>query len=111
MTHSKREKKIKGLFQVCGRPVDVRKALTRHQIETATKRRDSQQRRGMYDRDNYSRGGSGTGGGGGGGYGGRGGYDDRRDHYGRGRDPYDDPRRGYDPRGYDRQPYDRYRDR
>ena len=101
---------LKIFLKVCGRPVDVRKALTRHQIETATKRRDSQQRRGMYDRDNYSRGGS-AGGGGGGGYGGRGGYDDRRDHYGRGRDPYDDPRRGYDPRGYDRQPYDRYRDR
>jgi len=108
--HDSVDRAVSKKHTVCGRPVDVRKALTRHQIETATKRRDSQQRRGMYDRDNYSRGGS-AGGGGGGGYGGRGGYDDRRDHYGRGRDPYDDPRRGYDPRGYDRQPYDRYRDR
>ena len=38
-------------FQVCGRPVEVRKALTRHQIETATKRRENQARKGAFDRE------------------------------------------------------------
>lgn len=94
---------------VCGRPVEVRKALTRHQIETATKRRDSQQRRGMNDRAP----GQGYGGGPHPGYGARqGGYEDRR-HDPYRRDPYDDPRRGgYEHRGgYDRYSHDRYRER
>jgi len=118
---------------ICGRPVEVRKALTRHQIETATKRRDSQQRRGMYsggDRENQygQQRGGGQGGGGGGApphhQGGGGGhqqnpydrpsyrdYDRRHDPYRRDpyedryRNPYDHPgRSGYDSRP----PYDSY---
>merc|ERR1711935_1249913 len=98
---------------ICGRPVEVRKALTRHQIETATKRRDSQQRRGMYsggDRENQygQQRGGGQGGGGGGApphhQGGGGGHQ---------QNPYDRPSyRDYDRRHdpYRRDPYeDRYR--
>jgi len=36
---------------VCGRPVEVRKALTRHQIETATKLRENRARKGAFDRE------------------------------------------------------------
>jgi len=36
---------------VAGRPIETRKALTRFQIETATKRRENQARRGVHDRD------------------------------------------------------------
>ena len=42
-------------IKVCGRPVEVRKALTRHQIETATKRRENQARRGTMERERYQR--------------------------------------------------------
>ena len=39
------------VVKVAGRPVETRKALTRFQIETATKRRENQARRGIHDRD------------------------------------------------------------
>lgn len=106
---------------VCGRPVEVRKALTRHQIETATKRRENQARKGAFDREKRHT----PEGGAGypdrsaaprydprernpyddrGGYGGRGGYD--RPAYSERHDPYArerSPPRSYDhARGYDR---------
>lgn len=113
---------------VCGRPVEVRKALTRHQIETATKRRDSQQRRGAYSGgrgdDSYQHRGhqghsqhSSQSGHQSNPYD-RGSYRDydrrhdpyRRDPYDdrdRYRNPYDHPRSSYDSRP----PYDSYRER
>ena len=81
---------------MCGRPVEVRKALTRHQIETATKRRENQARKGANDRERRHR-------------------DDRSDDRPRGyeprdRPPFEDRRGGHYERGYDR--YDPYaRDR
>ncbi|CAG5095596.1 Oidioi.mRNA.OKI2018_I69.XSR.g14255.t1.cds [Oikopleura dioica] len=80
---------------VAGRPVETRKALTRFQIETATKRRESQQRRGAHDRNHRQH------------YGG---------HHPYGR-PYDDEHGGYHRRGpphggyHDRGGYDRGYDR
>jgi len=78
---------------VCGRPVEVRKALTRHQIETATKRRENQARRGTMERERYQR------------------EPGPGSHYG----GYGDPRGRPDPRYEDRRPaydsrggYDRY---
>jgi len=119
--HDSVDRSVSKKHTVCGRPVEVRKALTRHQIETATKRRDSQQRRGAYsggrDDQPHNR------------YGDRGhtgpyqnpydrnyrDHDRRHDPYRRDpyedrgpyRNPYDHPRDSYSSRP----PYDNYRDR
>merc|ERR1711970_1226251 len=49
--HDSVDRAVVGEHTVCGRPVDVRKALTRHQIETAQKKREYQARRGARERD------------------------------------------------------------